>query len=628
MHRIALAFVVVGLLFGPGALLAAAALPASLRRWWIVVPIAPVMSLGASFSVGMVLDAVGFAVEPLSVLAIVVVIGVIGVAARRLRPPSIAKVDRREIVDAVALFAIGCVSVYAWVQARGGHQLLPNYDAINHGLFVRRILEEGTLDPSRIVVRDPFTELTASDYYPLALHLVAAQVVRLVSATIPTALFTVMALTASLAWPAGMYAIARRLLPWRWAPVITAALAATMLQFPYKPISWGGLTTIVGVSLVPGVVALGLFVLRDSDRRGLPVYAFACGSLFVTHTSQVPAVLLFTLTLGAPELFRRATLRLLEVRTIAVSVVAALIPMWGVIGDFLAGSEERPNLPTFFGSLASFFGPLLTLSMNVPRETVLPVLFVLGGIAVSFALRVARRVVVTYIVVAALTLSAGIDEWWTSPFRFLTSAWYAQFERVAYYLVVPVTLLGAMALCGLGELLGRARLPNTRVARAWAVATTATITIVIAAIVVGDTRNFIGAAERDFAYWQKIDENMLNVADLTQLGPDDEPVQILATPDSGAMWLYVADPRLEPVGPFLADSGTHEELYELIGRLSAAGTDPWVDEQLDRYSIDYVFVNDMGMNAEPSLPHADELRANPCFTPVYESGNTGLWAVC
>jgi hypothetical protein len=628
MHRFVVTLIAVGLLYGPGVLLSVAWLPARLQRWWVVLPIAPLIGLGASFSIGIVFDSVGLDVAPRLVATVVVAVAV-GILLMRRRRLAWAewRLDARELVDLLGLLAIGAVSFYAWVHVRAGYPLLPNYDAINHGLFVRRILEESTLDPSRVVVQDPVTDIAASHFYPLALHLAAAQVVRFASSSIPTALFLLTTLTASVSWPSGMYALARRLLPWRWAPLISAALAATMLQFPYKPISWGGLTSIVGVSLVPGLVALGLVVLRDSERTVLPFFAFGLGALFVLHGSQPPAVLILLATLGAGYLFRRETLQLLDPRTLALSAIAALIPTWGVLSDFLAGSDERPNLPSFYDSVGSLFGPLVTLSVSVPRVTLLPVLFLFGGIIASFALGVGRTVVLAYAAFAALVMFAGLDEWWTSPFRFLTSPWYAQYERVSYYLVIPVVLLGTIACCAVAELCVRAFVGRGRTTRVWRAVPGVIVGAVVVAVFYANTVNFIGAAKIDFAYWQRIDGSMLDIGDVASI-VSTSPVQILAVPESGAMWLYVADPRLEPIGPFLGDSPVKEELMQLISRLPNAGHDPWVDAELDHYSIDYVFVNESGMNAAPATPSTEALLSNSCFEKVFASGSAALWKVC
>jgi hypothetical protein len=626
MHKIVVTLVAAGLLFGPGSVLAVAWLPARLQRWWVVLPVAPLVGLGLFFSVGMIFESAGIEVAPRLIVALVLAIALATALVRRRRLAWTEwRPDRRELVDLAGLLAVAAVSFYAWMHIRGSHPLLPNYDSINHGLFVRRILEESTLDPSRVVVQDPVTQIAASHYYPLALHLTAAQVVRLASSSIPASLWVLTALSASVAWPTGVYALARRLLPWRWAPLISAALAATMLQFPYKPISWGGMTSIVGISLIPGLVAIGLATLHESDRTVAPFFAFGLGALFVIHSSQPVAVVLLVVTLGAAYLFRRESLRLLHLRTLALSAIAALIPTWAVLSDFLAGSEERSNVPSYFDSLAILVGQLVTLSVNSERSTVLPLLFVFGGAVASFALRVGRTIVLTYITFAALVLIAGLDEWWTSPFHVVTSAWYGQYERVSYYLVIPVSLLGSIALCAsaewcVGALAGRSN--RTRQVAPWAV-----VGVVVALVFYGDTVNFVRAAANDFAYFQRVDGRMLHVSDSPSV-ESTSPVQVLAVPESGAMWLYVTDPHVEVVGPFLGSSPVKEELRQLVGRLSAAGNDPWVDSELDRFSIDYVFVNESGLNGAPAAPSIEALRSNPCFERVFASGSASLWKVC
>jgi hypothetical protein len=613
---------------GAGFLLAVALLPRPMQSWWLAGGLAPLLACGVFFGVGGIFGVVGVDVMsplvPVSVIALVV-----GVAVARRRHVAWAGLTptRADVLDLVILAAVCGIAVYAWVRARGGDLLLPNYDAMNHSLFVRRIVEEGTLDPSRIVVQDPTTETTVANYYPLSLHFLSAHVVEWGTLSIPTTLFLITAFTAGVMWPIGMYALTRALLPWRWAPVVSAAFASTAIQFPYKPISWGGLTTIVGISLMPAVIALCLLCLR-MGQFSVPALGLSVGSLFVVHNTQLVAAAIFTVTLGCAFVLTRETWRGLTIRDGLLFVATALGPTITILPDLASGAEERATIPSYFGDVASVIGQTMTVSMNSERSTVIPLVLVLAGCAVAFAARVGRSVFVAYAVVVALVLVASLDEWWTSPFHPLVIPWYAQYERVAYNLVIPVSLFGAIAVVGGGQMLAtRVTGLSNRHRHLLVNGTYAALLIAVTGVTIGNARNLTAAVERDIAYFQILDLELVEQAGALA---DEQGgrINVLATPESGGMWLYVLDPRIETAGAFFGTEASGQEFAELIGRLPDATKDPWVDATLDKYGIDFVYTNGFGMNGAPSAPAEDALAANACFALVAEAGDDRLWRVC
>lgn len=611
------------LLWGIGGLVALALLPQSLQRWWIVAGLSPLLTLGAAFSVSSLASVADFDVTAPITGLVVVGLAVIGALVRRRSISWRALTPTRsETMDLVALAAIAAVTLYALWTARGGALLLPNYDALNHASFVRSILEEATLDPSRIGL-DPVTEPRSGGYYPLSMHLFTAFVVRFGSLSIPTALFGLTSIVVAVTWPIGMYALTKVTVPWRWAPVVAAAFASTAFQFPYKPISWGGLTTMVGLSFVPIVAALMLVALRDVDTVAVPAVGLALGALFTLHNSQMIAAAILAISIGARFVFRREALQFASPRVVGVFAFMFLIPTVTTLPDLVSGVQERNvlSVASYYGDIGGLVGQMVTLSMNSERSTILPLLFVLFGTAVAFATKSGRSVVLAYCVFATLVVVAGLDQWWTAPLHRLVSPWYGQYERVAYNLVIPVSILGAIAVTGGVQILID-RISGVRVEglrRGLTVGLTVTAVTAVVATTVGSARNFNAAARKDFAYFQTLDISIVEEAQALAL-EEGRPIRILGTTESGVGWLYVLDPRLEVLGS--------AEYNELIGRLPQANTDPWVNDRLDRYGVDFIFTNGWGFNGAPSAPSETELEANPCFRVVAQVGDDRLWSVC
>ena len=148
---------------------------------------------------------------------------------------------------------------------------------------------------------------------------------------------------------------------------------------------------------------------------------------------------------------------------------------------------------------------------------------------------------------------------------------------------------------------------------------TITAVTAVVATTVGNARNFNAAAKKDFAYFQMLDISIVEEAQALAV-EEGRPIRILGATESGVGWLNVLDPRLEVLGS--------AEYNELIGRLPQANTDPWVNDRLDRFGVDFIFTNGWGFNGAPSAPLETDLDANPCFEVVAQVGDDRLWSVC
>ncbi|MCU0271899.1 MAG: hypothetical protein MUE34_01585 [Acidimicrobiales bacterium] len=623
----------------PGAAVLVAVARGRVRRWDTVLGLAPVVSIGLLFSVVEVLEVTGIGVRmELAIpatFAVAVAVTVLGLRRNPLPRPDRAAV-RRVGLEALPVVLLALLAAGIWTTARDGAAVLPNYDAINHGTFVQRISELDTIESREIVIQDVVTGEPAATYYPLAVHVLAAAVVEAGDVLVPDVLFLLVAVVATVMWTVGSHSLARQLLPWRWSGVVAAALSMVLLQFPYKPVSWGGVAIILGAAALPGLLALGMSALRDEPLGNLALFGFCCGSLFAMHNSQLPALAVLLLTLGAPAVYVWGHWRRITVRTWVTTVAVFLAPFWFTIGALSGGFTEREDVakPTY-DLLALFVGQVVTLSVNLDEVYLLPLVLLIGGVGAAFAVRAGRSAVLAWSVFALLVLSAGFDAWWAKPFKVVVSPWYGQFERVSYYLVVPVVVLGTVLVCAASLAAGRELTALAERRRSLPAGTAHRVALVTGGVLVGlallsGAVAGHGYLQRQFASGDVIRPESLRLADTV---PEIAEGTVIASGGSGAMWLYNADPRIRVFGGInlgITDAAqvAWDEHLLLLGLLPEAGRDPTVDALLEAYDVRWVFVNRVGVVGAEPIPTPEALAANPCFALVAEYGTNQLWSVC
>ena len=245
------------------------ALLAALRlRLWTVVAAAPLVTVTLIGVGGLLFWAVGapwapatFAGWVAALLACAVLIG------RRWPGPGLAPglLDAHR-AGAVLLAAAIIGRVVQLAAVRPGN-FPQNPDMIFHLDLTRWFVEHASvssLDAS-LGVASPV------QFYPAALHGVAATVAMVTGAPAIIALTCVQLLFVAVAWPAALIALLDALSPPTWQRLWLAGLLATALPvFPYRLLGYGPLWPFdAGLALVPVWLALLLLAARPTDGRPL-----------------------------------------------------------------------------------------------------------------------------------------------------------------------------------------------------------------------------------------------------------------------------------------------------------------------------------------------------------------------
>ncbi len=605
----------------PGTLVVSAVFPLStlLQR----LAVAPLVSIGVGFSAGSWAGVVGLG-RPVDVvlvaLASVTLVCAVVVVRRDSPVPGRLRRAAADRTNQVVGSAIGLVVVLWTVSiarsAPGLAAVAPNSDGNAHGARVARILLTGSLDPSAVNVFD-LESASPSEFYPLGIHALAAQVARVVGSG--PSLMVALTLVASVALCLGSAALGRSVGGPRTAAAAAVSSALLVPFATYGQVWWGPVPFQVAMTSVP---ALAVLVLAARGRGGLAAAALAWAGMLGLHLSEVLVsglLVALTLVLARGSVRARARSLVGPAGSFAFAMVIAGPTVVGILTQ-VGRTPQDPtmNLPPVLALLNELLHPYLVMSQAAPVPQTLIVL-ASGALAVATIIgcylawnrSVGRAVVLTWLAVAALGVAAYV----TSP-GLVTVPWYGNGDRVSAQAagLLPVLL-------GTG-LLAVARAARTRRAASalLAVASTAVALVMAVQTVVASSQ-----AISDYAVVTP-DDRAAFAWLATHVDPDR---RVLNDHRDGSPWMYdatggTAPPvfAIKPAALFLGNPDFAGRLY-LRDTITRIAVDPKTQEEARRWRIQFVMV---GARSYPDIPPMVPDGADPAgLTLVFRSGDARVY---
>ena len=494
----------------------------------------------------------------------------------------------------------------------------PHDDGYNHGLFVARIARSATLDPSVVIPHDVLSGGHGANFYPLALHEVAAFLVRLTGLDVAAAWTLCSVGLAVLALPAGMYALTRQLFPrCPSAAAWCALIAAVSPTLTFSTSYWGGYTLLAGFAVTPGALVLILHApsARLSGRQVL-AGGLALTGIAALHTSEytMAAVLAGCLLILRPVLRRdlraagAAVVRVAAPFTVSVALlVPVLAQLAGGVSERHGGDHPAGGTALPYAVAQVVFQVAYVPPRSVPAATVALWL----GIAVCLRRRQARTWLVGF---ALFGLLFVLLTW--SPFDLLisaTSSWYSNPFRINYILAFLALPLMGVALAGARPASGTTRPPLWR---------TATAVLAVLVLVTSATSS-LHTLRRNYDAFSLVgaDQRAAFAFMAAHIGPRE---RVVNQPQDGSPWMY----SLYGVAPVIAlksqqfDHPEWADAVYLARHVDEAGQDRRTDSLLDSFDVRYVYVGPRTFTAEgPWIDRAQLLRS-PAFRTVFARGGT------
>lgn len=608
-----------------------------------LIAVAPILSLGLLFILGELAALTGMLFTPVLFLAMILVLSV-AASVRRARvsrcggsawSESLTEKVTGDLIFSirvatallVAGIAIGCV---IWAAALpGGVAPPPNYDASHHGFISARIANLETTEPDVILATDVGTG--ALNFYPTGLHTAAALVHRISGSSIADALLGLVVIYAGVVLPVGMYRLARELAP--DAPLVagfTAFLVPMLPLFPYKPMGWGGIGTIIGMAMLPATCVLiqqsltARWGLGSALLSGLGVM-----SILATHTSELALLVLFSCLLVVGRLGWTGALRRsrqLVVRGTVVGAVAGAL-MLSTLGGIVNVDPADIRHPTF--TLSSAVRAIADLAIFTPvRQRGLAILVLIG-----LALAVARRRHLTWLaggaIVVVLYLIAALSDPAALITQVTTTVWFRQPERVAYNFAYFTAFFGAVTL-GWSTGVLRRLLPPKKLADFLAPFVVAVIAFGIMGLPTAmATSKMVRAFFQHFSPVRS--EEVAAFRYLAKhAGPDD---RVLNDGNAdGSLWMY-AYARVTPVF-LLSPPRSHIAEYQsyldrtyLARHVQDLHDNRRVRVLVNKYCVKFVYYSDRTFLGSRRLIDVSRLEKEPLFEQVFRRGGVRVFRV-
>lgn len=338
-------------------------------------------------------------------------------------------------------------TVFVWLTAYQDYVFVaPNTDGKHHNFYISRIIQISSVLPSDVLVASPMTPLDRSDdFYPLAWH---------ASIAVPSALLDVRSPVSSIVSTLFFLSVILPIGIWKLTPKLTggasytAPFAAMLVQvaplFPGIPISWGAMPSVIGISLLPGATYL---LLRDDEMmslKNLSLIGVVFAALTLIHPPEAFSfIFIFGLLVVSREL---KNLKTVLVLLTPVAIVVGIIFILGLNQIITRKFTELLNLQGAVASLDFLISGLFQMNINTGHEQQLFALLFIAGLLLGTTQSLSRNL---FLVVAPLVLvffASGADSQPLSRLRWLTTPWYASYERTLWILVPFVAIIVATSV--------------------------------------------------------------------------------------------------------------------------------------------------------------------------------------
>ena len=623
----------------PGLALAAAAG----LRGWLLAALAPLLTYGLVGAAAPVLPMLGILWTPTSFALLVVIAAVVALVlclvVRRLRPPREPAPlpvwgPLHHVGVAIGVLVATAVGIaVAWGATRGFTAVPQIWDSLFHANATRFIAETGRSDPAALATVSSRPE--AGFYYPNAYHALAAVVVVLTGADVPTVLDASTAVAPGLL-ALGMAAMVRRV---GGRPALAAAaamLSGAFTAFPYDLLPWGTLLPfIVAVALLPAFLAAATTAL---DGTGAPVAVpvlLGIGGigLLALHPSAAVTAVLLAAALVVDRWVRRRP-RIGDLRAAGTTVLAAVV----LGGPLLAASLAAAAGPAYNWPAdarpAQVLGELLFLShaQQFPQWW-LVALMLLGVVGLRRLRPVLWFLAMAVVFAGLFVLTASYEG---TIVELLTRPWWNDRWRFAALWTLGAVLLAAGGVVTLRDgLMALLRRVTPADERRRLVLSAVALTVVLAAVTVLTSgfyhvRNAsrMGEGFTDGPSLSRDEEQAVKV--LAGLAPHGSLVMNSPYDGSAMMWAVsgVRPVFATPVIQLLELPVMDPDRRLLFMSFNQLDTDPDVRRAVDELNVQYVFVGS-GLippadGPPPGMLGLEKVRS---LEPVYTSTETTIYRI-
>jgi hypothetical protein len=421
-----------------------------LLRPHLSLALAPFLSISSNFVLLYSLNFIG--VRPsLTLYALVLGVGSIILLVRNGQ--KVLGALRASLLPIASVTPSAAICFYLWITSFSEFNFVaPNQDAFNHNFWIARIAQVSSVMATDSFVGSPLQGLgTGSGFYPFSWHSAVAVAHSVGAVPIPVLSLVTTIVLWGVALPLGLTALATEIAPrMKYLGLVAGVLVQLFPLVPGGPMSWGSMTSTIGISFLPigFLLVIIAFERRNISTSLLAMFAFV--SLIFIHT---PAAATFgVLTVSSfPAYWRKFNARLLI--KFAMAALISMIPILIVFRSYIFTDREATKM--LWGAVFPFWdsaiGAFVTSSVNVPNASVILTLLFISGVGFIAYARVSPALLLGTFGIFVIYLISGAPSGFLNDLRIITTPWYASYERTAWVAVPFIALVAAFPICALFE---------------------------------------------------------------------------------------------------------------------------------------------------------------------------------
>jgi hypothetical protein len=422
------------------------------QNWAYVLALSPLFSIGINYFALYCLNYLGFGLKVgLSYYAVMFILITVFTFLFLVRPKRFEFVSW--LVSLVHTLPATLIGILVWTHAYKGFLFqAPNQDGLNHNKWIARIVQTDSVLLSDSFVGSPLYGLgKGTGFYPMAWHSLVAIGSEVAKLAVPTASLLSVLLVWVIVLPSALNALAKHWAPDLFSLGIIAGIFVQMYPLtPGMPMSWGSMTSAIGIGLLTSALCVGIVAVDNPDRLGISGFLLAAASMFFIHTPEAASLVVLMISLIAVQRDRLSrNLKVLIASTFAISILLVGFIFSDVIFN------DYDSLRSMFGAPQPIWekaiGQFFTLDVNLTSSyMLLPLLFIVGLVWASYEMS-QRWFVIGTLSLGFVYLVSGASASPLSDIRFLTAPWYASYERTLWILVPFAALVSAFPIAKLLE---------------------------------------------------------------------------------------------------------------------------------------------------------------------------------
>lgn len=406
--------------------------------------------MSINFVVLYVLNSVGIRPSFLPYALVLLAVSVVVIGRNKI---TLIEIFRVNITPVLSVLPATGLSLYLWATSFWNYNFAAaNQDAFNHNFWIARIAQVNSVLAVDSFVGSPLQPLgTGSGFYPFSWHSAVAVAHSVGAVPIPILSLAATIVLWGVVLPLGLTALAAEIAPrLKFLGLIASILVQLYPLVPGVPMSWGSMTSTVGIALLPLGFLLVIIAFEKISVFSVLLAIFTFISFIFIHTPAAATLGVLAVS-SSVTYWQKFNARIL-VRFL-LAIAACMVPILFVFRSYIFSSDDE--IRALWGAVYPFWdtaiGSFILQNVNVPNSPIiLTFLLIVGVVYIGYS-RFSPALLFGTFGIFIVYLISGAPNGFLNSLRVITTPWYASYERTAWVAVPFFALISAFPLCALFE---------------------------------------------------------------------------------------------------------------------------------------------------------------------------------